>query len=175
MNFVENIPISHRKLGNRKEKQCISLVEIYREFRSRKIVKKINSSEFVNICKDFYVLLHDAMVTEAFEFNPRCNLGKFSIRQRKIDFERKMKIDYHATKKAREETGDDRILIRHTNIHSSSYYYYHHWKKGRCIGVMMWAFKPTHENKHAIARAVKENRNIKPFKPRLHHKSKLIV
>ena len=162
MNFIENPAFKLSKV--KKDKQCISLLEIYRAFRAKKLVKS-TAKDYQAICKDFMQLVHDAMVYEGFEFNPKCNIGKFSIRQRKTRLD-KLRVDFRATKKLRLKTGDDKAVVYHLNNHSNHYYYHHSWKKGNCTGVMMWAFKATFENKVKITEAVRD-KTIKPFKPKL--------
>jgi hypothetical protein len=171
MNFVENP--AFLKKGKNPERQCLSLADVYKDFRAKKLGIKVRAQEFKNICQDFMVMVHEAMVKEGFEFNPRCNIGRFSIRQRKIRFDRKLRVDFYNTRLERERTGDPTIIVRHLNTHTSNYFYYHHWKKGKCPGIMMWAFKATFENKRAIPNAEKEGL-IKPYKPIITPKSKVI-
>lgn len=171
MIFLENE--SQVKTSKRAKKQTVTLVEIYKEFKSRKLGIQTTKEEFIAICKDFMQLCHDAMLYEGFEFNPKCNLGRFSIRQRKLKLDRSLKVDFHKTKIARKETGNPEIVIYHMNNHTGNYYYYHHWKKGNCTGVMMWVFKATFENRRAIAAAIIEKR-LKPYKPKITSKTKII-
>lgn len=163
MKIIQN-PAREKK-GNVQEKQSITLLEIYREFRSRKFGIKVNADDYQDICKVFMNLVHDAMIYEGFELNPHCNIGKFSIRKRKTKLT-KLKVDFHNTKKVREETGNEKLVVYHMNNHSSGWYYYHHWKKGNTTGVMMWSFTPIKQHRGKIAEAVKA-KTIKPFIPLL--------
>ena len=109
--------------------------------------------EFRHICSDFNRKASERIISESETLKMPFRLGSIRVRKRKLDVNRKINIDWEATKKYKK-------VIYHLNEHTDGYgyYFFHDRTEARFKNQGRSRFKAARANGRLLAKALKEKR-----------------
>lgn len=120
----------------------INFKEIYKRYKSS-VDRPISYTLFKQLYTEFINRVIDNWILQGEEFNMHHKLGTLKVIKKKRDFN-VPRVNMHATKQAREKSGDNSIIIYFTD----KIWFRFNWVKVRCYvkNKQYWSFLPNRDN-----------------------------
>ena len=154
--MMEEKPLSKYRLKIL-NKKSVTLIDCYKKHKDS--LPKQNSPFYIDwpmfyaICKDMNEQILEHLMNDNGEFKMSSQLGRLYIRKQKIDFTKRLAIDFHATKLAGKN-------VYYINEDTDNAIYRFAWSKSsaRCSGRERYTFKPCRFIKRRLTNVLREKK-----------------